>query len=71
MNYNDSQVLAEIEYTAKRDRRVKDDIKKAIDSHDRAFFAEVVYRVLHRLHRTVADITSFIDMAYERFRNRL
>jgi len=71
MPNDDSQVLAAVDYTAQQDRRIRDDIKKAIDSHDRDFFEQVVLNVLARLHRTVKDVTRFMDSAYEWFRSRL
>ena len=71
MPRSDSQILAEIEYEAEQDRRVREDIKKAIESHDRNFFEQVILNVLTRLHRTVTDIGGFIDTAYALFRNQL
>lgn len=71
MTYDDSQVLAAIERAAEEDERIRDDIKRAIDSYDRAFFAQVVFNVLDRLNHAVSDVGRFIDSAYNWFRSRL
>ncbi len=71
MNQKDRQALAAIRYAADQDALVREDIKRAIEYHDRAFFEQVVYRVLDRLQLTVSDARRFVNTAYEWFRNRL
>lgn len=67
MTYDDAQVLRALEYTARQDEQIRNDINKAIESHDKAFFAQVVTSVLRRLQRSVTDMRGFIDRAYEWF----
>ncbi len=71
MTYDDSQVLAEVNYASINDRRIKDDLKKAIDSRDRDFLAQVVARVLRGLNRTVSDFRRFVDTAYTWFKTTM
>ena len=70
MTYDDSQILAAIDRAAQEDERIRDDIKKAIESYDRDFFAQVVINVLNSMQRAVNNVGRFIDTAYEWFRNR-
>ncbi len=70
MTQDDSQILSAIDYTAERDDRIKADIEKAIYSHDRVFFEEIVLAVLNRLHRKVKDLRRFMDTAYDWFRSK-
>lgn len=71
MNQRDKQSLESIRYTIQQDALVREDIKRAIEYHDRAFFEQVVYTVIDRLQLTVSDMRGFINSAYEWFRNRL
>jgi hypothetical protein len=71
VNKKDIQALDAISYTVRQDAVVREDIRRAITNHDRAFFAQVVYRVINRLRLTVSDSRRFIDTAYEWFRNSL
>jgi len=71
MTYDDSQILAEIEYAAKQDRRIKDDIKKAIDSHNRAFLERIVQQIVDQFHLTVTEVQRVAEIVYRRFRNSI
>jgi len=71
VNREDKQALAAIQYATQQDALVREEIKRAIDYHDRAFFAQVVYRVLDRLQIRVSDMRRFVNSAYDWFRNRL
>ena len=71
MNREDRQALAAIRYAAEQDELVREDIHWAIEYHDRAFFEQVVHRVVKRLRLTVSDTRRFIDAAYEWFRRQL
>ena len=70
MNQKDEQALASIRYTAAQDALTREDIKRAIDSHDRAFFAQVVSRVIDRLHLSIPDVRGFTERAYEWFKDQ-
>ncbi len=70
MRYNDKQVLDALEDSINRDKRISEDIQKAIASHDKDFFGKVVIHVLNQLHRTVSDLRRFINEAYELFQGR-
>ena len=69
MTYDDSKILAEIQYAAEQDRRIKDDIRKAIDSHDKAFFERIVQDIVDQFHLAVAEVKRIVEIAYRRFRN--
>ena len=68
MTYDDTQVLEALEFAAQQDSIIRNDIERAIASHDKDFFARIVVNVLNRLHRTVADLRKFIDSAYRWFK---
>lgn len=70
MSYDDNQLLTVLDRAAEQDRRVREDIKNAVDNYDKDFFAQVVQRVLARLNQVVTDFKSFVDNAFEWFRNR-
>jgi hypothetical protein len=70
MHQDDSQVLAAVDFTATQDRKVRADIEKAINSHDRVFFGRVVRGILKRLRRNVDDMENFIDRAYYWFKSK-
>lgn len=71
MIHGDKQVLAAVDQAARYDRRIEEDIKKAIYRQDRNLFERIVRRVLARLRLTVADTRRFIDTAYVWFKNKL
>lgn len=70
MSYDDNQLLTVLDRAAEQDRRVREDMKNAVDSYDKDFFAQVVQRVLARLNQVVIDFKSFVDNAFEWFRNK-
>ncbi len=70
MSYEDNQLLPVLDHAEEQDRRVREDIKNAVESYDKDFFAQVVQRVLDRLNQVVTDFKSFVDNAFEWFRNK-
>ncbi len=71
MDRSDSQALAAIYSAIQQDVQVREDIRRSLESHDRAFLALVVGRVVSRLRLSVPDMGELVERAYERFRDRL
>lgn len=70
MSYDDDQLLTVLDRAEREDRRVREDIKNAIESYDKDFFAQVVQRVLIRLNKVATDFMSFVDNAFDWFRRK-